>query len=98
MAALALVTLVQGKRQLRVDNADSDADVQEKIEQASAIVVRYLKAQAVAGWLTTPPTVDVPLDVQAAVLVVLDDLYERRPIQWDVVNGLLVGIRDPAVA
>jgi len=29
---------------------------------------------------------------------VLEDLYERRPINWEIVRDLLVGLRDPALA
>jgi hypothetical protein len=39
-----------------------------------------------------------PDNVSAAVLCVLEDLYERRPINWDIVRDLLVGLRDPALA
>jgi hypothetical protein len=53
-----------------------------------------------AGTVSSPAWTDTtaPDNVMAAVLYVLEDLYERRPINWDVVRDLLVGLRDPALA
>jgi hypothetical protein len=97
----ALVTVDQAKDHLRITDDASNADLAVKVDQASAIIVRYLKTQAVAGWTADPPTVTVPGNVEAATLVLLEDLYEHRPI--DLKEGspvwcLLVGMRDPALA
>lgn len=42
--------------------------------------------------------VTVPPNVQAAVLLVLTDLFEGRPIDRPTIEWLLVGQRDPALA
>lgn len=92
----ALVTLQQAKEHLRVTSDAENTDIDLKVDQASAIILTYMKSQAVAGW--SDGTVTVPGNVEAAVLIVMEDLYERRPINWDSVGRLLVGMRDPAVA
>jgi len=161
-----LVSVEDAKHHLRKTSDEEDADIVLKLEQASAIILTYLKMDRVtaiasvsvanptvittsvphsledgvpatiAGTTTTPTvngeqvitvtgtyTFTVPVNVtvgqtaaagtvgtpgwtdatapgnvSAAILCVLEDLYERRPIQWDLVGGLLVGLRDPALA
>ncbi|MFC7399584.1 head-tail connector protein [Chelatococcus sp. GCM10030263] len=94
-----LVSLETAKRHLNIDFTDRDADLDLKIEQASHIVVDYLKKPD-NGWTeeTVPPL------VQAAVLLVLADLYEHRgddgksdPIS-PAVENILRRYRDPALA
>jgi len=97
---MALITLEQAKRQLRIDHDDDNADLLLKMEQASAIVVDYIKRPD-HGWTeeTVPPL------VQAAILIVLTDLYDRRngTDKDDVllskpVRDILERFRDPAFA
>jgi hypothetical protein len=81
---MALVTLEQAKRHLRVDYSDEDEDVLEKADHASAIVLNYLNRNDLT-WTDADngsPVVksDAPFEVQAAVLMVLD-------ILWDIRNG-----------
>lgn len=81
---MALVTLDQAKRHLRVWHDDEDDDVLEKADHASAIVVNYLNRDDLT-WTdadngSPPVKSDAPFEVQAAVLMVLD-------ILWDVRNG-----------
>ena len=59
---VALLTLDVAKKHLRVDHSDDDADITRKIEQASDLILGYLK-QSDALW--TPD--DVPPRIQAAV-------------------------------
>jgi hypothetical protein len=58
---MALMTLRQAKGHLRIplDAFDSDADVQLKVDQASAIILDYLKARpiAIASISVANPTV-----------------------------------------
>jgi len=101
-----LVTLAVAKQHLRIVDDDHDADVQQKLTAASAIIVKYLKAQADPTW--TDATVPAP--VQHAVLLMLAHLYENRGDDeafgmssrsgalWDAINRLLIGWRDPALA
>lgn len=162
---MALVGLVDAKHHLRITSDEQDADIVLKLDQASAIVMAYLKNRltpiasisvasptviattvphslvsgvtatladttttpavngaqvvtvtglktftvpvavtvgqsAAAGTVSSAAWTDVtaPGNVGAATLWVLEDLYERRPINWDVVRDLLVGLRDPALA
>lgn len=161
----ALVTIQVAKHHLRITDDDHDADIDLKVQQASHIVIDYLKSRAhrtstIASSSVASPTVltmsedhdfidgetvvisgddstpsldgshvisnvtattftipvavtvagtggtafaewtdvTVPPLVQAAVLLVLEDLHERRPIDWDAQRRLLERSRDPAFA
>jgi hypothetical protein len=93
---MAMVTIQQAKDHLRITDDASNADLGMKVDQASAIVMNHLKSQAVAGW--DDGSVVVPGRVEAAVLLIVEYLYEHQPIDWNVINGLLVSYRDPALA
>lgn len=161
-----LVTLEEAKQHLRLSGDDSDADVGLRVQQASAIVLDYLKSRVtndstitsssvasptvittsadhtfvdgdtvtIVGHTDSDPALDgsyvissvtansftvpvavltagtggtasaawstetVPRHVHAATLLVLEDLYERRPIDWDAQRLLLERSRDPALA
>lgn len=162
---MALVTLSEAKFHLRVSIDDNNVDIWAKAEEATAIVINYLKprliaiasisvanptvittsaphsltdgATSVIAGTTTTPTVNgaqvvtvtgpttftvpvnvtvgqsaaagtvarsswdddtVPGDVKAAILCVLEDLYEHRPINWQGVERLVWRHRDPAFA
>lgn len=86
---VALVTLEQARRHLRVFHTDEDADLLEKIQQASEIVMDYLQrpdlewTDAVDGDPDASPPVapvesDAPRLIQASVLLVLAGLWEHR--------------------
>jgi hypothetical protein len=98
-----LVTLQQAKDHLRINHNNRDADIFEKVEQASDIVLTYLDERAVAGW--SDGTVAVPGNVRAATLLVvghlnrhLGDEMENDERLWESVKRLLVAFRDPALA
>lgn len=100
---MALVTLQAAKDHLRIRTFDRDADLQLKVDQASAIVLDYLKAGAVAGW--SDGTVAVPGHVEAATLLVVGHLNEHLgddmkadEALWLAVGRLLMRMRDPALA
>lgn len=97
---MALVSIDAARRQLNLtedDMADADiaANVADKAEDATAIVIDYLK-QPDNGWTVET----VPFVVRAAILLVLGALYEGReggdPIS-DAVRSLLQRLRDPAL-
>lgn len=97
----SLVTLAEAKTHLRVTTDAQDADIQAKADQASAIVLDYLKGRADEAW--TDAT--VPRPVKAGVLLMLTHLYEHRGDDpatdadlWDAIGRLLVRFRDPALA
>jgi hypothetical protein len=58
------------------------------------VTVAGTGGQASAAWSSDT----APEHVQSATLIVLEDLYERRPIQWDALDPLLKRARDPALA
>lgn len=98
---MALVTLAQAKKHLRIDTVDSDVDIQLKLDQAEGIIVRYLKDQADAAWTS----ITVPVNVTAAILLLLASLHEHRGDDqtlsegtWVAIERLLVSLRDPALA
>jgi hypothetical protein len=98
---MALITVEQAKHHLRIDYDDQNADLSMKVEQASAIVIDYLKKPD-HGWTTQT----VPYPVQAAILLVLTALWDNRNGQGDgeylapggPVARLLSRHRDPAIA
>lgn len=101
---VALVSLAEAKKHLRVEHQDDDADIYMKAEQATEIVVDYLKKPD-HGWTHA----DVPFRVNAAILLVLTALYDDRDKaemlrgladgdRGNPVVGLLYRMRDPAIA
>lgn len=111
---VAFVTLQQAKRHLRILYADEDEDIQDKVQQASAIIVDYLKRPD-HGWTDaqdgSPPTRSTaPMVVQAATLLMLSTLWEFREGEvepnYDAADGylpkavtaLLHRLREPAYA
>lgn len=99
---MALVTLEQAKRHLRLEDDDEDIDLDEKIDQASEIVLDYLK-RSESSW--EDPEF-VPRPIQAATLLVLLALYDDREgtgkgdylNPGGAVERLLIRYRDPAYA
>lgn len=100
-----LVSLAKAKLQLRIEGTERDADIAMKIAQASAIVMQYYKKTAVPdewyGVSSSPATITVPADIEAATLLVLGELYENREasianVLSDSVKALIP--RDPTLA
>lgn len=108
---MALVSMERALRHLRIlvgeapediEDVEEFADVEFKLDQACDIVLDYLKDRDnVNDWdeETTPKT------IQAAVLLVLSDLFEHRAgASGDAVfisaavKSLLERYRDPALA
>jgi hypothetical protein len=86
-----MIDIEMAKIHLRVDITDDDERIQFKIEQASSIVLDYLKLQEAPS--------PVPPFVQAATLLVLEALFDGAsdPLS-DTVTRLLHRYRDPALA
>lgn len=100
-----LVSLEDAKRHLRANSnavADSDADIQAKLDQATAFVLRQCGSLADDTWDEST----VPAGVYTAVLLHLTELYADRgdaerdvPFGHDAVRYLTAsGYRDPVVA
>lgn len=97
----ALVTLEEARRHLRLTpsnmaDADIAADVADKSEAATDIVIGYIK-QPDHEWTDA----DAPFRIKASILLVLGALMDNReggdPIS-DAVKSLLWRDRDPALA
>lgn len=97
----ALVTLERARSHLRIDSSSDDAELALKVEDATDIVLDYLKRPPGSEtWVigNCPPT------VRAAVLLVLGALWENRegsdtqaePLSPPVL-ALLHRHRDPAM-
>jgi hypothetical protein len=107
---MALVTLAAAHKHIRADWTlaaspvdPRDADLQAKVDQASDIILSYLKIA------TSPPYYDdttAPKRVQAATLLLVANLWEFRgddlnsPDEktWEAIARLLIRDRDPALA
>lgn len=95
---------VTGETAVIVDHEDSVLDINGShvVTVLSTTTFSIPIAVTVGGTggsatVTWTPT-NVPRRVHAATLLVLEDLYERRPIDWDVQRRLLERSRDPALA
>lgn len=95
-----LITLAQAKAQLVIEDDDRDSEILLKAEEATDIVVDYLKKPD-HGW--TDRT--VPGRVRLAILMVLTSIFFNRgddaaaadPISKAVVD-VLARTRDPTLA
>lgn len=85
-----LVDLEKAKRHLSMDDDDADETIVEKIEEASSIVLDYLK-------LDEAPN-PVPGFVQSATLLAVQALFDGGDPLNDTVVRLLHRYRDPAFA
>jgi len=112
---MALITWTQAKDHLRLF-ADSEeiADVRLKMEQATAIAIKFLDGNADATWTdATNPAEDIDFAIlQAGILVILGDLYFNtgdQPDDWrqDPQTGVVLSprarrvlhpLRDPVCA
>lgn len=97
-----LITLAQAKQQLVIETetTERDSELLLKMEEASDIVMDYLKSRADQAWTSN----SVPPRIRSAVLLVLTNLWAHRgddgssdPIS-SAVASLLMRDRDPAVA
>jgi hypothetical protein len=68
-----LVTLAQAKEHLRIFHTEEDGQIQDKLDAAEDAVLDYMD-MATPIWDDT----NVPPRVQAAILLVLGDLWEHR--------------------
>lgn len=85
-----LVDLEKAKRHLSMDGDDADETIMEKIEEASSIILDYLKVEEAPD--------PVPGFVQSATLLAMQALFDGGDPLNDTVIRLLHRSRDPAIA
>jgi hypothetical protein len=104
-----LVSLDMAKSHLRVSAADDDLGINFKIEQASHILLDYIKKRDPEVWDQTriPSESEsdsefylepVPFLIEAATLLILEALYDGHDPLSQPVKDLLHRYRDPALA
>lgn len=81
----AFVSLSQAKARLRIDNDDEDGDLNDMIEQCTAVITAYLKLpgayQNTSGVIPTDTSGDpvgVPKEVQLSTLLLIGFMYRDR--------------------
>lgn len=105
---MALITVTQAAAHLKANIADPlfVEEIAPKLDQATAIVIRYIKRPDHGWTVNTDPSTDLEFAiVQAAILKVLGNLYMFRgddqpqsdPLSPDVVSVLSM-VRDPSLA
>lgn len=97
-----LINLDVAKQHLRVDHTDDDTDIQRKIDQASAIVLDYIKKTIGAPDPDDPSIVDwtpdtVPGPVAAAIELMLSKLYDDRNAGQENDERVALGYLTPAI-
>ena len=109
---MALVTLEQTQRHLHLPITEDDPDLQDKIDQATDLILQYLERPSDADWTATlatwGDTADTPGPVVAAILVQTGELYrwrgddntDARPTQdlSPLVRAYLGRYKDPVLA
>lgn len=92
-----LVDLITAKQHLRMDGDDADENeiIARKIEQAGAVLRDYLK---VDEDMWDGDSEEVPLVVEAAVLLITEALFDGTEPLSPTVKNLVHRFRDPALA
>jgi hypothetical protein len=103
---MALISLQHAKDHLSESTDDRDSDIQNKLEQAQAIVLA--RCNSTAHWRAITPTWTsntVPGGVKAAILLVLTHLVENKGDNmetdshlWEAVENLIRLHKDPVIA
>jgi hypothetical protein len=86
---MAIVSLADARRHLRITVPDFDAEITDTLEQANAIVLVYIQDQADEDWTAdTDPAADVAYAVcKSAILEVLANIWRHRGDADDNVPG-----------
>ena len=95
---MMLVDLETAKGHLSMDEDAADDIIVSKIEQASAILINYLKVDADLWDQDSTESDPVPLTVVAAVLLVTEALFDGHEPLSQTVKDLVHRLRDPALA
>lgn len=94
-----IVTVEQARQQLRDPPTADDAEIESICERATAILLNFIKADEDAYQNTAGDPVDVPPTLEAACLMLVQNLYDgiKPTIDADV-KDLVRRYRDPALA
>lgn len=95
---MRLVDIEKAKSHLRMDDDYADDIIMSKIEQASSIIVNYLKVDEDLWDQDSSESVALPLTVEAAVLLVVEALFDGAEPLSQTVKDLVHRYRDPALA
>ena len=97
---MILVDLATAKGHLRVSDDSGDDIIMRELQNASTLVVDYLKLDSGYYDETNSPVIPIPDIVVLAVLLVLDNLHWRPEIDpiSPAVESVLRRSRDPAIA
>jgi hypothetical protein len=93
-----LVDLETAKGHLRMDEDHADDVIYSKIAQASAIVIGYLKKDPDIWDIDSTESEPIPKVVEAAVLLIMEALFDGTEPLSQTVKDLLHRHRDPALA
>ena len=95
-----LVDIDTAKRHLRRDDNYDDERIALLIDQASEIMIDYLKLPEGTYQATDGSPDDVPRMVEAATLLVIESMYDRPEVDplTEAVRSILHRSRDPAIA
>lgn len=95
---MMLVDVDTAKRHLRITDTADDADVEDKVTQASGIVADYCKRDLSAFAVDGSSHDELPAPIKAAVLEALKALHDGGDPLNEIVKALLHRQRDPAMA
>jgi hypothetical protein len=102
---MMLITLDQAKAHMEIEHEEKDEQIEEAIQDASGILLNYLKRES-TEWQDTNGNPDsVPYEIRAAIKIMTAALMENRegndegpnPLSQTVIN-LVHRYRDPAMA
>lgn len=95
---MMLVDLETAKLHLRMDEDAAEEIIIKKIEQASSILIDYLKVSEDIWDIDSTESDPIPGVIEAATLLVLEALFDGGEPLSDTVKSLVHRFRDPALA
>lgn len=97
-----LITTEAAKAHLQIDYPDADTEIAQLADEASLVVLDYLKKPVTEWQDEAGNPVDVPGPVTVAVKLVLGELFKNRESAADPLSPgvmrLLERLREPAYA